>query len=398
MDCCYSGSSVDLGLVRKSFHRGELFFSDVVRAHCEWKEDNRYMVLGFPDDPRRDSFVDVRGRPSMTYHHYYGFLLAKRGNCVYRSRVRNSLDPLMSVVGLCKKVSFFDPDGRGGRSPLLLVTLTCNSAQSLDRYGNFDPSIAWYGVGSSVNTFLSRLKAKYGKVSVLRSFEFYDVSGLPHVHLVIYFHKVDFEGARYVDRKGNIKFLASSKVNRDISLMHHSGGSFVNIRVAYSLGAVGYISKYVTKYVFDEKSNKTIVACWLFGNRQYSVSSDFVETVSSVAERNGVQLDTLMRNSIKEKGCIRSSWLKDYPKVFVGVVKLRKNVDDGVWMVKIRPPPRFYVNERELYDSNAEWIQSGVFSSLRCDVCGLPVFEGESSVVSRDDKECVICYKCMEVS
>lgn len=51
---------------------------------------------------------------------------------------------------------------------------------------------AWEGqIGSAFNRFISALRRKYGKISVLRTWEASE-KGYPHVHAILLFHDAQF--------------------------------------------------------------------------------------------------------------------------------------------------------------------------------------------------------------
>jgi len=160
--------------------------------------------------------------------------------------------------------------------------LTFNRDERLD--------VLWEEVGKYFNRWISALKSRYGKISIIRCWESHE-DGYPHIHVVLLFHDVEFETFFY-----NGKWRIAEK--REIEGLWKWG--FSDMFALYSLGAgVGYVLKYVTKVnnaLLSEKVDRKLVLSlalmWIFRKRAFSVSKDFGEfLVEEKDERPHGQVD-----------------------------------------------------------------------------------------------------------
>jgi len=232
---------------------------------------------------------------------------SKRGNEIYYRRNQRRFRHLwrnMEKIG----GSIFDPRGNLKRTKLLFGTLTWNS-----KGRNLRDS--WeFLVSKEFNSWITAVRMKYGRVSVIRSWESFK-SGYPHVQVLLYFHDKEFN----VFRHGN-KFRVQEKGDLQCGWPSH-----VDIQAMHSWrGAVRYVGKYILKQLASESvgepeaQNKqllTLSLCWIFRKRSYSMSRDFLDLIS------------LLRNS-------KSLWvqvdfegapvLESVTWVFIGVFSFRE--------------------------------------------------------------------------
>ncbi|MCJ7635268.1 hypothetical protein MUP77_23125, partial [Candidatus Bathyarchaeota archaeon] len=95
---------------------------------------------------------------------------AKRGNDVYRSRVRQRFEGLTSMAD---ELVFFNAKDHGPkRTRALWVTLTYDSKRCSFKE-------AWKNIGEEFNRFMSYIRKAIGKVSCCRVFESFE-NGYPH--------------------------------------------------------------------------------------------------------------------------------------------------------------------------------------------------------------------------
>lgn len=304
-------STISLSGVRASYDAGLLSLPDVIECYREWVDIPYYGVVYRPDKTSVAVPCDFRGR---TWHEckYKAFKLSKRGNDVYRSRVRKRFSGLSDLVAVCDDKEFLDLSRRTGVSNLLLVTLTCGlrvcshcsvhfdqklkvcPACSSDSYFDISRDESWRSIGKDLNLFLSNLKKRYGAIQDLRCFESFK-NGYPHVHLIIHFSDFRFPVFRHRDKKGKLSFLVDKALKDEFCGYWHS---YVKIEGVKNMGAVGYLLKYITKAMYTADGYMTIAYLWLFGRRSYGVSGKFVYAVALECERIVAPLlDTLQRNS-----------------------------------------------------------------------------------------------------
>ncbi|UCD13595.1 MAG: hypothetical protein JSW60_08570 [Thermoplasmatales archaeon] len=175
-----------------------------------------------------------------------------------------------------------------------------------------------------------------GKISVLRCFEAFR-NGYPHIHLIIQFLEHEFLTKRYVDKKGKIRHIIKkdSEINQLRSYWH----SYTRYDGIQSLGAIGYLLKYITKEMYEQNNYSTSAYLWFFRKRSYSMSKDFIVCLSN---RLGWLLDSILSNSnFNSEG-----W--QY------LCTIRLNNPPEKWNFDLEKPPPFdqylnYHEDEELY-------------------------------------------------
>ncbi|MHA1410141.1 MAG: rolling circle replication-associated protein [Candidatus Odinarchaeia archaeon] len=236
-----------------------------------------YRALLSFDNPDLDKIIDAfiywskyieylifRKENIHTYEkEYKAVKAAKRGNDVYSWRLGNRLKQLFELP----KIVFFNFKDRSRRqfTRAVFVTLTYARNAPLD--------VLWEEVGKDFNRWISAMRRRYGKISILRSWESHE-DGYPHIHCVLLFNECEFQTFFY-----NGKWRISKK--REIEELWRWGYS--DVFALYSLGAgVGYVLKYVTKVnnallvrKVDRKMVLSLALMWIFRKRAYSVSKDF---------------------------------------------------------------------------------------------------------------------------
>lgn len=265
-------------------------------------------------------------------------LMAKRGNNVYRKKLRDRL----SIVDELEDHTFFKYKDRSKvqKTRALFITLTYDSKLcSLHE--------AWSGVkvqkqvkrgprkgelyyaheagckciSCFYNRYITALREAYGGCSVIRAWEGFK-SGYPHVHMVVLFHDHEFPVFHY-----NGAWRVQGK--RDSTLEAYGGG-FTDVEALASLrGGIRYVTKYLSKIHgadhlsggwsdgstlsnFMEATTHgdfTMSVMWLFRKRAFSISGDFIE------------FTTLLRNSKCPPSILRGQVDLEGEKVWVWSLK-----------------------------------------------------------------------------
>lgn len=199
-------------------------------------------------------------------------LCSKRGNAVYRYRVKDRLSPLLSLD---------IPNGNRSwnKTKIVFVTLTYDTKLS-------SPQEAWVSISKSFNKWITNVRNKFGRVSYLKCFES-TKNGYPHLHLVLVFHEVDFS---YFSLKG--KFRVSRIVKDKIK---GNWESFADVEAVISpTQAIRYVLKYLLKAhggevegktaweISCEGVDKTLAILWAYKKRGYSVSKDTEKALSDL--------------------------------------------------------------------------------------------------------------------
>ena len=357
---------IRLNHIRQEFYNGNISFNEVLNIHQEWKNQHEYIVIAFLKQDAR-SYTNTQGKRLYFDFDYYAFKVSKRGNNVYQKRVQKRLLPLTQYIAKNKDKQFFEPESSEiKKTNILMITLTYGIKKCLQCRKHFALRLtrcphcgstawlqvpipqAWEHIGKDINTFIARLRQQYGNISIHRAIERYK-NGYPHVHLIVHFHDHTFPVHRHTNKKGKQVWLIPNKDNQAIENYHHS---YVQQEGLYSINGLSYITKYITKKTFQNDKNPTLVACWLYGKQQWSISKDFVpsliDTLGDAEDKN--RLGSFMHNSSKNIFENRKSW-------FVGLIVIQNPSDFIIF--KLEPPPND-LNPEEKYEDHEEWLK--VFS------------------------------------
>jgi Bacteriophage replication gene A protein (GPA). len=224
-------------------------------------------------------------------------------------------------------LTFFDSRANLKESNCLLITLTFDVKIS-------EQKEAWESIGSYLNSYITNLRKKFGRISYVRVWEAF-FNGYPHVHILAYFHSYNFRVFRH-----NGKWRIREK--GEFEKGYHS---FVDVQAVRSLrGGISYVTKYLTKgyrpgsMAIDGSvsergfrknlSDLTLALCWIFRKHSFAISRDFNDLINDLRNSNcsgASQLD-LMGGVVEN----RVSW------VYIGVFsKARLGIEDDSWFVNL---------------------------------------------------------------
>ena len=136
----------------------------IINAFIYWSQFVEYLIF------RKENVY--------TYEKAYKAVkAAKRGNDVYSWKLSKRLNHLYNLP----KHEFFNYKDRNHRhkTRVIFTTLTFSRDERLD--------VLWEQVGKFFNRWLSAMKSRYGKFSILRCWEAHE-DGYPHIHVVLLFH------------------------------------------------------------------------------------------------------------------------------------------------------------------------------------------------------------------
>jgi hypothetical protein len=225
---------------------------------------------------------------------------SKRGNDVYHARVRERISQMKVILD----DDFDFSKQRNFRTNFLLITLTNNQQIDKCECWKTELSKAW-------NKYITLLRRKYGKISVIRTFESTQ-AGYPHIHALLYFHTHEF-----MTFKTDNKIRISEKKNFEKWNM-----GFVDVMGVKNFKAVYfYCLKYVLKSSggglsptspkeLKEGGDPTLAYCWLFRKRAFAISGDFAVKLHD--------LITTLRNS---KNSILDWTTLDQENIFWRLIK-----------------------------------------------------------------------------
>lgn len=212
-----------------------------------------------------------------------GVKCAKRGNDVYRWRVKNSLRDLEELTYL-SDLTFFNKGDIQPKTRCLFVTFTYDIKRcSKDK--------AWENIGVEWNRCLSWLRRRYGPLSCFRAWEAFE-NGYPHIHAIIFFREAEFDV--FYDKADQPRIQAKGNIEG-------SWHSFIDVTAVQSLGSsMRYLVKYLSKVHNREevKHTTTLAMMWLYRKRAFGLSGEFLrdlrayrlEGVMPISNKKMVQL------------------------------------------------------------------------------------------------------------
>ena len=274
-----------------------------------WRDLDEFMVLRTQQTNPRTLATDWA---------YVGVKCSKRGNDVYRRRLKRRLDWLsnMENVTFFDLSDFYDDKGmvrmdKEVYSSALWVTLTydakrCSRAQAMEN------------IGPEWNRFLAGVRSSFGPVSVLRAWET-SSQGYVHVHACLVFKEARFQVEPWLsendEKESHLTFRLKNKDQRKaIKDLWHS---HVDVQAVSSTRQLfNYMRKYQTKTLMASDSPKgvrTMSLLWLFRKRSFSVSGDFRARISDL-------IRTLHNSNMGNRQARLDGSLQDAPVwEFVGV-------------------------------------------------------------------------------
>ena len=321
------------------FCNNQLEFDLLEDLFSFWRDFSEYVIL-------RRARVDPRS--FKTTWEYVAVKCSKRGNDVYVSRIKRRFKFLNRLV---PDLEFFKPsDFKVNKnlpsSKAMWLTLTYDTKRCSRRE-------AWENIGHEWNRFISAMRSRYGKISVLRSWEAFQ-NGYPHVHAVLWFHDRKFhvvqkfqlfsnepsennaqKGSGSLEetsldpsgRSGATRPLPLSekapmgrftyRINekREFEDLWHS---FIDVEAFSSIKKIcGYVMKYQLKVnegaeAEGSKGVKTLAFMWLFRKRSYSVSGQWREIFSDLIGR-------LHNSNMEIQVSLEGIRLEEPPWEFVGI-------------------------------------------------------------------------------
>ena len=348
-----NNSNIRLKSVFNDYHNGIITKKEALDLYPLWVSQKDYIMLGKPDydepiPPRSGgTYCPLYEINKHAVNEYLAILLSKRGNDKYSYSVKQRFEPLSLICQSQKEndINFLEPTSVKNyfRCSFLWETFTYD-------VNRCSSDTAWRNIGEEFNLYLSKLKQKYGRISILRCFESFK-NGYPHIHALIYYHDYKFTVKKYRNKKGKISYIVVSQnekqkglQKRDIDYLRSFWHSYIKCTAVKDLGAVGYTLKYITKGMYTQNNYKTSANLWLYHKRSYSMSKDFVSTIGKLC---GISLlDNISSNSNK----INEGWF------YIGV--FRPSFEHNEWYVKLKePPPWLEFNK----DTSLETIFSTVF-------------------------------------
>ena len=232
--------------LRELAQRGVFDSQDIIRKYESWVLEDKYMVMAH----EREAWVSNAGECE-----YIAVKCAKRGNDVYVSRVGSWLRGIgRNLAGLQHNFQ------ENPFTSMLFITLSYDT-----KLCSF--SEAWQLIGTEFNRYRANLRKKYGKFSVMRTWESYE-NGHPHVHAILIFEEKKFRvfPSYEQNKKGELKLVWRIHEKEELEPYWHS---WQDIKAVCNVrGVLYYVKKYIMKCAEysheDKKGKQTLAMCWVF--------------------------------------------------------------------------------------------------------------------------------------
>ncbi|GAH26276.1 unnamed protein product [marine sediment metagenome] len=154
---------------------------------------------------------------------------------------------------------------------------------------------AWLCVGIDFNRFLSNIKKHFGSISHIRAWQSHD-SGMPHIHVIIYFKTFEFSVVEWYDKKAermSYRIHSKQKVKPNGKYCRQAikeawTQGFVDIKAIDNMGdTFKDLLKYVTRDLDGGAYTLTNAMAWYFRKQSFGISRDFKKVVWGVSDSIG---------------------------------------------------------------------------------------------------------------
>ena len=308
-----------LKLAQDYFSHGNIDLEVLTDLYRYWRDLDEFGVIRKTEIDPRDYSIK---------HEYKAIKSSKRGNDVYRWKIKRRLGWMDKIPNL---EFFSDEDVENGSAytRMLFFTLTYDTNRC-------DRISAWENVGLEYNRWITRVRSKYGKVSVFRVWQTMG-NGYPHVHGVMLFEdpkKGSFKVFKHEDVDGKISFRVEEK--GDLETSWHS---FVDVVAVRSVkGALRYCKRYMTRenmessessaaqpiYANGSVKDRDMALMWLYRKRSFAVSEEFRKALHDlIALRSNSKgkgmAQTLFDGSMAPKREVWYEWIGSFSKSELGI-------------------------------------------------------------------------------
>ena len=252
-----SRGKIRLVKVRDCLNRGVISDNDLIELYKNWRDQSEYLILCYH---RRDFRLEYRA-----------IKCAKRGNDVYNLRIGQKFKELEMLASLYGENKIFDINQAEPKTNCLLVTFTYDTKLK----NKID---AWHDVSLEYNRAITRLRQKFGKISVLRVWESFR-NGYPHIHAILLFDDKRFNVFEHWTTNNKSTYRIQEKA--EFSKVWHSNVDVLG--VSSVRGAVGYLIKYLKKvHSGESKHNLTLANLWINHKQSFAMSGNFAERLANI--------------------------------------------------------------------------------------------------------------------
>lgn len=314
--------SLRWGKIRGQYRYGYIDLVDVIDIYEEWRDDSEFIVR---KGKRNIVVKDPEGNDVPTWENVFRFTKAsKRGNDVYRYLIDEKLKPLTELPN----IKFFKEDWGEKNSKFLFVTLTfdtkkCNEAE------------AWAHIGEEYHLFYTKMRQEYGDFEYFRAWE---ATGhcYPHAHVLIAFKDKVFPVFVHEVDDGKRSYRIPKNEKDKIASFWHS---HVDVQAVNDTGgAIGELTKYITKDLCSLKGAKTNAMLSLFRRQSYAITEGFTAFVkgSFVDTGNMGDVGVFDLDTFVMCNCNNDIYDWEYLGVFRGLIL---NISSDIWFADVKKPP-----------------------------------------------------------
>ena len=243
-------------IVNQEYLRGVITNEELIEIYRKWRNQNEYAVFC-------EFLPDFKLR-------YHAMKCSKRGNDVFNWRIKKKFRELDELGNLYGDRKIFNINLPNPKTHCLFLTLTYDT--KLD-----DRNTAWKKVSTDYNRTVSRLRRKYGKISILRVWEA-SKKGYPHIHAILLFH--DYKFNVFEHWSGHHSSYRIREKHEFADAWH----SNVDVRAVDSIkGAIRYVSKYLRKvHQVDSEHDWTMANMWIHHKQSFALSGDFTQQIAKI--------------------------------------------------------------------------------------------------------------------
>jgi len=343
-------NQIRLVKARDALKRGILSKEDLVNLYRTWRDQVEFMVLY---------------RHTWNYNlEYKAIKCSKRGNDIYNWRINQRFKELDELAELYGDRKIFDINEVNPTTNCLYVTFTYDTKLCSE-------TEAWKKISSEYNLAITKLRKKFGKISILRVWESFK-NGYPHIHAILLFDEERFDVFEHWSSSNKSSYRIQEK--GEFSKVWHSN---VDVMAVDSVrGVVKYLSKYLRKvHSGNEKHDLTLAKLWIHHKQAFAMSRDFAEKISHIRLDSSLHNSNQPQNQTNLEGeIIENKWkcLGIFSKK--EILKVSDSSNNEAWVLRLKRPPEKKTKladfdkriARELYSANLGVnLTSTVFHSPR---------------------------------
>jgi hypothetical protein len=343
------GDILSLSELKVAYFTNTISNKEYIDLYGDYVKQKDYIILRRLEefkDPEAPTWIAIK--------------VSKRGNDVYSYNVTKRFEPISDYCYENKDFTFIQKNARTGKTNVVYFTLThgiklcptckkyfpqgsntCPICNGTD-YEVTDRDTSIVNIGPSLNLFFSNVKKRYGPFKIVRCYEIFK-SGYMHVHGIFIFEKTKFHCTRYLNKNNKIDYILQIPQRDTFNSYWHSYTKFTGV---YSLGAIGYLLKYITKEAHTQNGYRTAAILSLFRKRSYAISKTFYETLVRLVETDIKRAESIIFTYLVHYTWFNSNYKDPEYEIFTTL----RGVSFNHWSIPFKPPPDLCQSEIESSD------------------------------------------------